>query len=77
MEIDSEEKEAMKDVGLGPSVPIDHPSDYQERSIEPFEPVDSPRVIVLETRKRLVFLCDTLHDAKRHASPHGTFRKSR
>jgi hypothetical protein len=28
MDINSEEQEASKDVGLGPSVSVEHPSDY-------------------------------------------------
>jgi hypothetical protein len=35
MEIDSEEQEALKDKGTNPSVPVVHPSDYQEESVEP------------------------------------------
>jgi hypothetical protein len=61
----------------GPSIPFYHTSNYKEKSPEPVEPVNPPRFIVPETKKRHVWLCDTLQDVKRHASPRGTFRKSR
>jgi hypothetical protein len=74
MEIDSEEQEAPKDEGTDPSSPVVHPSDYQEESVEPTEPVDLPRDVAM-TRKRPTWLRDTLQDAKRHATPSGTFRE--
>jgi hypothetical protein len=77
MEIEIKEKEAMKDVGSGPSILVDHPSYYQEKSIELDEPVDLPGGIVLETMKRPFWLCHTLQDVERHATPRGTFKKSR
>jgi hypothetical protein len=46
MEIDSEEQEASKDVGSCSFVPVDHPSEYQEKSAEPFELMDPPRFVV-------------------------------
>lgn len=76
MEIDIEEQEAPKHVGIKPSSPVVHPLDYQEDSTEPTELVNLPRDVA-ETRKRLTRPGDTLQDAKRHASPTGTFRESR
>ena len=72
MDIDSEEKEAPKDDHTDPSSPFIHPSDYQEESIEPIDPVDILRDVAV-TRKRPTWLCHTLHDAKRHAAPNDTF----
>jgi hypothetical protein len=74
MEIDSEEQEAPKDGGTDPSSQVVHPSDYQEESVEPAEPVDLPRDVVV-IRKRPAWLHDTLQDAKGHATPSGTFRE--
>jgi hypothetical protein len=74
MEIDSEEQEALKDKGTYLSFPVVHPSDYQEESVEPTEPVDLPRDVAV-TRKRPAWLRDTLQDAERHATPSGTFRE--
>jgi len=59
MEIDSEEKEALKDVHKNPSSPVVNPSYYQEESLEPTELVYLPRDVVV-TRKRPYCLCDTL-----------------
>ena len=42
IKIDSEEKEALKDVGIDPSSPVVHPLDYQDL-VKPIEPVDLPR----------------------------------
>jgi hypothetical protein len=54
MEIDNEEKEALKDVGSSPSVLVDHPSYFREKSGDLVEPVHLPRFVVPETRKRPV-----------------------
>jgi hypothetical protein len=70
IEIVSEEKEALKDDGIHPTSPTDHPSYHQE---EPRGPMDLPRY-VLVTRKRLAWLRDTLQDVEGHATPCGTFR---
>lgn len=51
--------------------------DPLEGSDEPHEFVDSSRVIVPETRKRLVWLERTLKEAEGHATPRGTFRESK
>ena len=76
MEIDSEEQEAPKDDGTYPSSLVVHSSDYQEESVEPIEPMDLPRDVVV-IRKRLAQLCDTLQDVERHATPSGTFGESK
>jgi hypothetical protein len=59
MEIYSEEQEASKDDCTDPSSSIVHPSDYQEESVEPTEPMDLP-IDVAMTRKRSAWLRDTL-----------------
>jgi hypothetical protein len=60
MGINSEEQEAPKDMGSSLSIPVDHPSNYQEKSTKLAELVDPPRFVVPETRKKSVWLCDTL-----------------
>jgi hypothetical protein len=74
MEIDCEEQEALRDDCIVPSSPVVHPSDYQGESIEPARAMDLPRDVAV-TRRRPTWLCDTLQDAVRHASPHDTFRE--
>ena len=59
MEIDSEEKEVLKDKGTNPSSLVVHPLDYQEELVDPTELVDPPRD-VLVIRKRPTCLHDTL-----------------
>jgi hypothetical protein len=74
MQIDSEEQEAPKDSHTNPFSLVVHPSNYQEKSVEPTWPVDLPRDVAV-TRRRLGWLCDTLQDAKRQATPSDTFRE--
>lgn len=73
MNTDSEEQEALKDARIGPSIPVNHPSNYQEESVEPTEPLDMPRDVVM-TRKRPICLHDTLKDAEGHSTPRGTIK---
>jgi hypothetical protein len=74
MEIDSERQEEMV-----PSPP--HPLAVHRETIEPIDqidpvdpvaPIDVPRDIVVG-RKRLAWACQTLQEAKGHATPRGTF----
>ena len=42
--------------------------------LEPMDPLHPPPCDPTSTRNRKLWLCDTLQDAERHASPRGTFR---
>lgn len=55
--------------------PMEH--DPQEEFDDPHDFVDSPRVTVLETRKRLAWLERTLKEVEGHATPCLTFRESK
>jgi hypothetical protein len=59
---------------MDPSSPIVHLSNYQEESVEPINPMDLARYVVV-TRKRPKWFRDTLQDAEGHAAPSGTFRE--
>jgi hypothetical protein len=74
MEINSKELEAPKDEGTDSSSLVVHPSNYQEDSVEPAEPVDLPRNVVV-IKKRPTWLRDTLQDANGYATTSGTFRE--
>jgi hypothetical protein len=71
MEIDSEEHDDMKDMGIDPSIRVVNPSYYQEDSLES---VDLPINVVI-TRKRPSWIHETLQDEEGHASPSGTCRE--
>lgn len=80
MDIDREEQEAPRDADG--SIPDSHPSDVQREelvdpvdSVEPIEPTDRPRDILV-TKRKPTWLCDTLQEAEKHATPHGSFRES-
>jgi hypothetical protein len=84
MGVDNEEHGASRDAKL----PIldTHPSNVQREElvgpidpidpIEPVEPIDRPRNVVV-AKRRPAWLCDTLHEAEKHGTPHGSFRESR
>jgi hypothetical protein len=63
MEIYSEEKEAPKDDHIDTSIPVVHPSYYQEKSIELVGLIDILKDVAV-TRKRPAWLRDTLQDEK-------------
>ena len=74
MDIDNdEEHEAPKDVDTKPYVLVKHPLDHKEKPERPNEPMDTPRVIVLESKKRPTWLRKTLQYAEGHAAPCVTF----
>jgi hypothetical protein len=74
MGIDCEEQKAPKDDRTYSSSSIVHWSDHLEESVEPEGLVDLPRDIAV-TRKRPIWIHDTLQDAERHATLSDTFRE--
>ena len=76
LDSDDEMRVAPKNVESKPKELEPMEQDSLEASNEPHEFFDSPRVIVLETRKRLAWLERTLKEAG-HAASRGTFRESK
>jgi hypothetical protein len=74
MEIDFQEKKALRNDCISPSGPIFHPSYYWEESIDPEGPTDLPRDVAVTIRKP-TWLRDTLKDAMTHSTPHDIFRE--
>lgn len=81
IDVDCKEHEAPQDAKL--PVPDTHTLDDQREEpndpidpIEPIEHVDGPRDVVV-AKRRPTWLCETLREVKKHASPQGSFRESR